>query len=303
MGRKGELESLASFIDPLKQGQFAGVMVLKGEAGIGKSRLVHTFQLSEYFHDHPMNWVVCQADEILRLPFNPFKDWLKKRFELLEGQPDEINLIAFSRNIEELVSATPDPELAAELSRTTSVLAALIDISVPDSLYNSLDAQGRYNNTLIALSVLLRAESLQKPLIVFMEDTHWLDEDTGAFMAYFVRSLLAEPDKHYPIAIIATQRPEGDSVKMMDEVSMAGIRLGKLSSASLNLLAEEILEGPISSSLTKLLDERADGNPFFAEQILRYLSEQGAFDAGRKTANILLMSRLKFPCQPMCALY
>ena len=276
VGRKREIESLASFVDPLKQGKFAGVMVLKGEAGIGKSRLVHTFQLSEYFHDQPMNWAVCQADEILRLSFNPFKVWLKKRFQLLEGQPDEINWITFSRNMQELIAVTPDAELAAELSRTSSVLAALIDIRVPDSLYNSLDAKGRHDNTLIALSVLFRAESLQRPLILFMEDTHWLDEESGVFISYFVRSLLAESDKQYPIAIIATQRPEGDSVKMMDEVSMAGIRLGKLSTASLNLLAEDILEKPIARSLTKLLDERADGNPFFAEQILRYLSEQGA---------------------------
>lgn len=276
VGRKGELDSLAAFVDPLKKGGFSGVMVLKGEAGMGKSRLVHTFQLSDYFADHPMNWVVCQADEILRLPFNPFKDWLKKRFELLEGQPDQINLIAFTRNMQELIRATKDIELASELKRTSSVLAALIDISIPDSLYSSLDAKGRYENTQIALSVFLRAESLQLPLIMFMEDTHWLDEDTGAFMGYFVRSLLSEPEKQYPIAIIATQRLEGDSVKMMDEVSMAGIRLGKLSTASLNILAEEILNGPISNSLTKLLDERADGNPFFAEQILRYLLEQNA---------------------------
>lgn len=288
VGRKREIESLASFVDPLKQGQFAGVMVLKGEAGIGKSRLVHTFQLSDYFQDHSMRWVVCQTDEILRLSFNPFKDWLKKRFEFLEGQPDEINLIAFSRNMQELINATPDVELAAELIRTSSVLAALINIGQPDSLYESLDAQGRYDNTLIALSVLFRAESLQKPLILFIEDAHWLDEDTGAFISYFVRALLAEPDKQFPIAIIATQRPEGDSVKVMDEVSMAGIRLGKLSTASMNLLAEEILGKPISGSLTKLLDDRADGNPFFAEQILRYLSEQGGLNldaSGKYIAN------------------
>ncbi len=274
VGRNKEVESLASFVEPIKQGQFAGVMVLKGEAGIGKSRLVHSFQYSEYFNDFSAHWVVCQADEILRLPFNPFMDWLKKRFELLESQPDEVNSLTFSRNIQELIEATPDPELAAELTRTRSVLAALINISQPNSLYESLDAKGRYDNTLIALSILLRAESLQKPLILFVEDTHWLDEDTGAFLSYFVRTLLAEPEKNYPIAIIATQRPEGDSVRMMDEVSMYGIKLGRLSSASMARLAEDIVDHPIADSLLALLDARADGNPFFAEQILHYLLEQ-----------------------------
>jgi class 3 adenylate cyclase/tetratricopeptide (TPR) repeat protein len=288
VGRNKELESLAAFVEPIRLGQFAGVMVLKGEAGIGKSRLVHSFQYSEYFNDLSARWVVCQADEILRLPFNPLMDWLKKRFELLENLPDKINSIAFSRNIQELVEATPDPELAAELTRTSSVLAALINISQPNSLYESLDAKGRYDNTLIALSILLRAESLQKPLILFVEDTHWLDEDTGAFLSYFVRTLLAEPEKSYPIAIIATQRPEGDSVRMMDEVSMYGIKVGRLSSAHMVRLAEDILDHPITDSLLKLLDARADGNPFFAEQILRYLLEQDALTlnaGGKYSAN------------------
>ncbi|MBV5331840.1 hypothetical protein JZU69_05675, partial [bacterium] len=79
--------------------------------------------------------------------------WLKKRFELLEGQPDEVNSITFSRNLRELIESTPDAELAAELTRTSSVLAALINISQPNSLYENLDAKGRYDNTLIALSV------------------------------------------------------------------------------------------------------------------------------------------------------
>ncbi|MBK8823314.1 MAG: tetratricopeptide repeat protein [Anaerolineales bacterium] len=276
VGRGRELESLASFSDPLKQGQFAGVMVLKGEAGIGKSRLVHSFQYSEYFNDLSAQWMVCQADEILRLPFNPFTDWLKKRFELLENQSDELNWVTFSRNIQELAKATPDAELAAELLRTSSVLAALINISVPGSLYESLDAKGRYDNTLIALSVLLRAESLQKPLVLFVEDTHWLDKDTGAFLSYFVRTLLSEPDKQYPIAIIATQRPESNSAWTLDEVAMNGIQLEKLSSANMARLAEDIVGNPVSDSLLTLLDKRADGNPFFAEQILRYLSEQNA---------------------------
>lgn len=276
VGRNRELGSLASFIQPLRQGRFAGVVVLKGEAGIGKSRLVHSFQYSEYFNDLPVSWVICQADEILRLPYNPFMDWLKKRFELLESQPDQVNFIAFSRNIQELIESTPDADLVAELTRTSSVLAALINIAQPNSLYENLDAKGRYENTLIALSVFLRAESLQKPLILFVEDTHWLDEDTGVFLSYFVRTLLAEPEKQYPIAIIATRRPEGDSLWIMDDVSPIGVQLGKMTSVDISRLAQDILTRPITESLAVLLDARADGNPFFAEQILRYLLERDA---------------------------
>jgi predicted ATPase len=274
VGRDAELAALAEFVEPLKRGKFAGAMILKGEAGIGKSRLTHSFQTSAYFSNFPVYWAVCQADEILRLPFNPFADWLRKRFELVEGQPEKSSRARFTRTLQQLIDSTPDAELAAELTRTSSVLAALVSISMPGSLYESLDAMGRYGNTLIALNVLLRAESLQKPLILFVEDIHWLDDDTGAFLSYFVKGILAEPEKQSPIAIIVTQRPEGDSPWAADEIPAREIHLDKLASGDLSQLAADILSHPISDSLLALLDSRAEGNPFFAEQILRYLLEQ-----------------------------
>jgi predicted ATPase len=118
---------------------------------------------------------------------------------------------------------------------------------------------------------LLRAESLQKPIVIFLEDIHWLDNDTSAFLAFFVRTLKVT-EKQYPIAVITTQRPEGEGA-VSDDISMHGIKLGKLSSASVHSLAEDILGKPVDDALSSLLDERAEGNPFFAEQILRYLSE------------------------------
>lgn len=280
-GRSGELATLASFVEPLRKGDFAGVMVIKGDAGIGKSRLVHEFQYSEVFDDLQANWVVCHTDEIIRQPFHPLIHWLRARFGYVDGFPDQINLESFKKKMKDLLARLPDAALASELERTSSMLSALLSMEEPDSLYARLDAKARHENIIIALSNLLKAESLLQPLILFLEDTHWLDEETGAFLAAFVPALLADPEKQYPIAIIATQRLEGDSIRMMDEVAMYGIRLGKLSSASMRAFAREMLGAPIDPSLEKILDERADGNPFFAEQILRYLQEQDlvAFNA------------------------
>jgi predicted ATPase/class 3 adenylate cyclase len=276
LGRTKELELLASFIDPLQAGRFAGVMVIGGDAGMGKSRLVNTFQVSDYFRQFNVQWAVCQTNEILRSSYNPFLDWLKRKFDFHEGQSDLVNWQHFMRNLDLLLEKTRDEETVRALKRTSSVLAALLNIKIPDSLYEQLNARDRYENTRIALSAFLRAESLQKPLILFVEDTHWLDEDSGSFLSYFTRTLLANPEKQYPIAILATQRLEGDSVQMMDDVAMSEIRLEKLSPGNLSTLAEEILGKPLADSFVALLDERADGNPFFAEQIVRYLQENNA---------------------------
>ncbi|MFN8412633.1 MAG: tetratricopeptide repeat protein [Anaerolineales bacterium] len=276
LGRENELQQLEAFVRPLMSGEFAGIVVLRGEAGIGKSRLVHAFQKSNYFQEFNAQWIVCQANEILRLSYNPFIDWLRARFGFQELKPDDVNWEIFLSRLQPLIERTADSGLAEELKRTSSFLAALLNISVPDSLYSQLDAKGRHENTQIALATLLRAESLQKPLVLFLEDTHWLDEESGAFLSFLIRSILSEPEKKYPIALIATQRLEGDSIHMMDDVAMADVKLTKLTQDNLGLLAKNILGKPVSKSLVELLNSRAEGNPFFAEQIVRFLLENNA---------------------------
>ncbi len=272
IGRKAEMDMLASFMAPIRAGHFAGLMLVRGEAGIGKSRLIYAFQNSEYFKDFPVQWLRLPAEELVRNAFNPFKPWLRRRFGVTENETDAANWESFSSALEMLVASLPDPKLASELRRTASVLAALLNLTQPDTFYESLDIKARYENTFIALSTLFRAESLHNPIVLLLEDAHWLDEDSVAFINYFIRSLLAD-DKDYPIALIATQRPEGNT-SLSEEAPAQNITLGKLSSVGLHALAEDTLGKPIAENLGTLLEARAEGNPFFAEQILRYLSEE-----------------------------
>ncbi|MEW6240426.1 MAG: AAA family ATPase [Chloroflexota bacterium] len=272
VGRETELAALARFVEPLREGKFAGVLIVNGDAGIGKSRLVHAFQASSA-NIVPAQWVICQTDEILRSPLNPFRDWLRARFLYSDSEPDAVNIQNFERQLRDVIDATPDSRLAMELDRTASVLAALLGLFQADSLYEQLDAKARYDNTLIALSALLQAESLRAPLILFLEDSQWLDEDTRAFLPYFVRTLLADPAKHYPIAVIASKRPEGILPNLDDAEYCRRLDLTQLGPADLGRIAETLLGGPVGPALIRLLEQRAEGNPFFAEQIVRYLSE------------------------------
>ena len=295
IGRTQELKRLSEFVTPIFEGKFAGALVIQGEAGIGKSRLTHTFQHADLFRENPARWIVCQTDEILRQSLNPFKDWLFKRFLVSESQSEKANLNNFNSQLQTIVDVTTVSGLASELERTSSVLAALLGLSQPGSLYEQLDAKERYENTFIALSTLLRAESLQKPLVLFIEDVQWLDEDTHAFLPYFVRSVLAEPDIKYSIAILATRRPEGEFLQFGEVIEPQELDLDRLPPSDLSHLAEHVLGNHVSASLLDLLERRTEGNPFFAEQILRYLSEKnllskneaGLFDADSRAERLL----------------
>jgi predicted ATPase/class 3 adenylate cyclase len=276
VGREAEFNRLAEFVQPIFKGQFAGVMSVRGEAGIGKSRLVHEFKKSPIFDGlNEATWAVCQTDEILRQSLNPFRYWLKRHFEQSIEQSEARNKKNFNHKLDELIEATPNEDLAGELDRTRSFLGALLDLRWPDSLYEQLDAQGRYDNTFIAIASLLKAISRQQPLVLLIEDAHWIDNDSMSFLAYLIRAVNVEERQSYPIAILVTARYEGQALHLDDTSPVQEIDLGGLSKEDMVDMVEALLGEGGTPALIDRLNRHAEGNPFFAEQILRYLQEEG----------------------------
>ncbi|MEI2765544.1 MAG: hypothetical protein V9F82_07655 [Dermatophilaceae bacterium] len=144
---------MLDFAAPLREDRFAGVAYVFGEAGIGKSRLSYEFRRS-LRETMAVSWFTCQSDQILRKPFNPFIYFLKNYFEQSPENSAERNRELFEQNFLELqyeLTENRHPEADAvrrEISRTQSVLAAMVGIHYPDSLWEQLDARGRYQNAL-----------------------------------------------------------------------------------------------------------------------------------------------------------
>jgi predicted ATPase/class 3 adenylate cyclase len=279
VGRESELETLNRFIGPIWSGGVAGMLTVVGEPGIGKSRLVHAFQSSETFRDNKAYWAVCQTDEIVRQSLNPFRYWLKHYFNISEAADEVENKQAFDEKLDSIIASIPDEELSQGLNRTRSFLGELVDLHWSDSLYEKLDAQGRYDNTVIALSILLRGESLRQPIVILIEDIHWLDNDTKAFLSYMERTRTAEINKSYPVAIIATSRHIGSGIAF-EHAPSEEIDLNQLTKTDLLHLTENLLGGVVAPSLLEILEGRAEGNPFFVEQIIRYLQEEDKLEQG-----------------------
>ena len=279
IGRETELEMLGRFISPIWSGKFAGLLTVVGEPGIGKSRLIDAFQGLSTFSEHKCYWAVCQTDEFIRESLNPFRYWLKRYFNISESTDETENRLAFDEKLNEVIASILDIELSHSLDRTRSCLGELVNLYWSDSLYERLDAQGRYDNTFIALSAFLRAESLRRPLLILIEDAHLLDSDTKAFLQYLERLLTAEENKSYPIALLLTSRATGLEI-VFEKAPLEEIQLNELTKADLLRLADDLLNGMAAPSLLKILDQRAEGNPFFIEQIIRYLQEEDKLEQG-----------------------
>jgi predicted ATPase/class 3 adenylate cyclase len=278
VGRDEEFAQLAGFIGPLWENKFAGLVLVSGDAGIGKGRLVHEVRSSKQFEGKKVLWAVCQSDQIQRQSFNPLRSWMSRYFGISSTQTLEERKQSFDTKLDELLGATTDPELTHELERTRSILGALLDLYWPESLYEQLDPEGRYNNSFLALIALLKAESLRRPVILLLEDLQFIDRDTKDFLARLKRSVLAGIDA-FPIAMIVTSRQQGASLEkgLID----ARIILRGLSRDALGHLIETLLGGLVAPELVSLVMERSEGNPYFAEQIIRYLQEENLIETGK----------------------
>lgn len=277
VGREDELSRLAQFVEPLWQGAFAGVLSISGDAGIGKGRLVHEFGASEMFNEHNVYWAKAKGDQILRQSFNPIHVWLLRYFGIRPNQNVDEQKSAFDSKLDDLLASVPDPELGHELDRTRSFLGALLDLTWDGSLYSQLDAEGRYNNTLLALIALFKAECLRQPVILFVDDVQFIDSDSLAFLTQLKRSLQAD-SRSYPFAVILTYRRDGVIKPELDELIDHEIKLDGIPHASMTHLVEDILGGKVSSGLMIQVMVRSEGNPYFAEQVVRYLQEEGQLE-------------------------
>jgi predicted ATPase len=188
---------------------------------------------------------------------------------------------AFESKLNDLIAQLADAELAEELDRVRSVLGALIDLYWTDSFYERLDAEGRYNNTLTALTALIKAESLRQPLLMFIEDAQFMDDDSKAFLPRLKRALTVG-NVQYPVAVLISSRHVGVEAFLTEDLIDHTVELGALSTQALFSLAEIYLGGAASPNLIQVLETRSEGNPYFAEQILLYLQEDKLLEMSDK---------------------
>ncbi len=282
IGRDKDLEKLCHFAQNAFLKRLPSVAYIYGEAGIGKTRLA--FELNHKLKQHePLCWFVCQADQILPKPFNPFISFLKNYFEQSPENAVGENRASFERRFQWLLndcSKSGNGEAAVirrELLRTRSVLAAQIGLKTTNSLWENLDAQGRYQNTLAALMNLFKAETLLHPVVLELEDGHWFDDQSKEFLDLFVRHIEGNP-----IFLLVTSRfyDNGDKPKLFragvlkkNNLPVLEIDLNILNAKGLLLFVRDRLGGEIESEFQELLLRTTNGNPFYVEQILEYFTE------------------------------
>ncbi len=278
VGRESEMEMLKSSCDALWEGRFAGVTYIYGQAGQGKSRLVYELQaaLKDKAQCH-----FLQTDSIHKTPLNPFAYWIRQKFtSIMTGERSE--RIADYRRLwlqftEELSSIPGSENTIKELARVESVLAGLIGLEWEGSLFASLEPKYRPSVIGFAIKLLLEAYCLKGPVLMIIEDLHWLDKESEETIQILTRRASAIPFK----LIITSRLNDDDSypvVRLDSDIKLDSLNLCGLSHNQIKDLMGNMLGRDIAPDLVKYVQSVSQGNPFITEQLTSFLKETGQLE-------------------------
>ncbi|HEV8718957.1 MAG TPA: adenylate/guanylate cyclase domain-containing protein [Candidatus Binatia bacterium] len=264
IGRQGELEQLQRALDQAKTGHGRIVGVI-GEPGLGKSRLFYEFKLTSQ-----AGCLVLEAYSVSHgkaSPYLPVIELLKGYFQI-QLQDDE-------RTRKEKIAGKV-MILDRSLEDTLPYLFALLGVEEQPSPLQQMDPQIRRRRTFEALKKLFLRESLNQPLILIFEDLHWIDSETQGFL-----DTLSEGVASARILLLTNYRPEYRH-EWGQKTYYTQLRLTPLGKEEAGELLNALL-GPMVETLhttslhhlKQLILEKTEGTPFFMEEVVQELFEQG----------------------------
>jgi class 3 adenylate cyclase/tetratricopeptide (TPR) repeat protein len=260
VGRAGERRQFAGLLEACRDTGHGKVMLLRGEAGIGKTRLV-----AEMAAGARASGFDVHLARVLDFGTGTGRDparVLTRALLGLDAQSDQTQR-----------GAAADMALAS--GRLAAVqrpfLLDLLDLPQPISeraLYDAMDNATRNRGKQQTLAALVLDVAARGPLMIVMEDIHWADPPTLAHL-----SALAVAIRPAPVILVMTTRIEGDPLNDSWRAAtrtnpLVTLDLGPLDRDEALALAGSFLDATNQIALACV--ERADGNPLFLEQLLRH---------------------------------
>ena len=269
-GRRGGMRALTQFVDREEElvllarrweraraGEGQLVLIV-GEPGLGKSRLIEEFHAR--LAETPHTWVEWSASQLLQnTPLHPIAEWGRQRFGLdapaeqrLADLEDTLGLIGL------------DPAEHAPL------LAPLVDIPLPHGRAANFSPEELRRRQLAAMTAWVLAGARSQPAVVAFEDLHWADPTSLDLLR-----ALAERGAQAPLLLLATTRPEfrapwslrsHHSLISLSPLDRAGVARMVGGISTHHALSKELIEG---------VNERTGGVPLFVEEVTRLLVERG----------------------------
>ena len=259
VGREREMDAMKAAAERATAGR-GQLVAAMAEAGTGKSRLFYEFKVK-----NQSGWMVLETFSVSHgkaSAFLPVLDLLHGYFKIIGDDDARARREKIGGKVLMLDRAQED---------TLPYLFALLGIVEGDDPLAQMDAQVRKRRTLDAIKRILVRESLNQPLMVIFEDLHWIDEETQALL-----NLLADAIANAKILLLVNYRPEY-SHQWNSKTFYTQLRLDPLGKESADeMLSALVGDGKDLVPLKRVIIERTEGNPFFMEETVQVLLDEGS---------------------------
>lgn len=276
VGREDELDRLDACLASASTGS-GGAVFLVGEAGIGKSRLIAEFHERARLRGGAMSWSTGACVSHGRgLPYHLVLSLVRSLLGLEDAAPSAA-AAALRLELKTLLGDDWEP--------AHGPLAHLLSLplgSDEEAAIERLDPKARHQRHLEALEALLVAIAKRSPTVLVCEDLHWADPASTELLASLLPTI-----RDHPLLLVATARPgtdpafaelTGAASQILGEAS-ARLPLASLSPDQSSALVAALLEfESLPAQIRSFILDKAAGNPFFLEEVIRTLIERGAID-------------------------
>jgi ABC-type oligopeptide transport system substrate-binding subunit len=280
VGRQAELKHLQEAFYAAKEDRELQVVTVSGEAGVGKSRLLHEFDIwAEALPDSFYYFKGRAFPEMRTTPHSLLRDLVAFRFQIQES--DTASVVR-----EKLEAGTRVALGEGQRSRRAAhLLGHLVGLEFGGSDLLAAaadDAQGLRDQALADLGDYFRGMAAQYPVLILLEDLHWADDSSLDALGHLVLALADQP-----VLVACAARPalfERRPHWGEGQDTHSRLELGPLSRWDSRRLVAEVLQRVevVPETLRDLLVAGAEGNPFFLEELVKMLVEDGVIVKGEE---------------------
>src|SRR6266542_2368943 len=260
VGRQSEIAALEAALGRAMAGN-AQIVGVVADAGTGKSRLCYEF--AERCRSNGL--AVYEAHAVAHgkaIPFLTLLELLRGYFGI--GQQDPA-LAAREKIAGKVLLLEP------ELTEALPLLFDLLGVSDPERPTPQMDPEARQRQLFAAIRRLAHAQSRREPTVSLIEDLHWIDRGSEAFLENLVEALPGTRS-----LLVVNFRPEYHAAWMQRSYYQQ-LPLTPLTSEAINALLRDLVGADASvRTLPDLIRERTGGNPFFIEEVVQALVEDGS---------------------------
>lgn len=271
VGRAKELQIIYDKLDLTVQGQ-SQVIGLIADAGLGKSRLVAEVIRAARKKGFTGYGGACQSDAVN----TPYQAW-KAIWQAFFGIDPQLPL---KKQIRLLESEIEDK--APERVQALPLLGIVLDLEIPDNDFTqTLEPQYRQSGLRVLLEACLRAAARDEPLLIVIEDLHWIDALSHDLLEELARALsnsrLCFVLAYRPPQLARLEAPRLEALPQFTRIELHELNQAEAEQAIRAKLAQlyPARSGALPIGLADKLMARSQGNPFYLEELLNYVRDRG----------------------------